>query len=112
MTKSKVRRIKQVRANKNGIIIVQQIKVKTLLRMGRDCQVMVICRRLSEITRDNFEKLSCNQKYTFVIRMHKLVILRSIKLTEMILVGFVMLAGLVQEINTNWATNIQGFMPP
>ena len=42
MTKSKARRIEKVRAKRNGIIIVQQINIKTLLRMGRDCQMMVI----------------------------------------------------------------------
>ena len=48
MTKTKVRRIEKVRAKMNGIIIVQRINIKTLLRMGRDCQMMVICRRLSK----------------------------------------------------------------
>ena len=66
MTKTKARRIKQVRAKTNGIIIVQRINIKTLLRMGRDCQMMAICRRLSEISRDTSENLSMdrNQEYT------------------------------------------------
>ena len=45
MTKAKVRRIKKVRAKRNGIIIVQQISLETLLKkvkMGRDCQSMVL----------------------------------------------------------------------
>ena len=66
MTKTKVRRIEKVRAKTNGIIIVQQINIKTLLRMGRDCQMMVICRCLSDISRDTSENLrmDCNQEYT------------------------------------------------
>jgi len=64
MTKTNVRRIENVRAKRNGIIIVQRINTKTLLGMGRDWQMMVICRRLSEITRDTSEKASCNREYT------------------------------------------------
>ena len=37
MTKSKVRRIEKARAKRNGIIIIQRIDIKTLLKMGRDC---------------------------------------------------------------------------
>ena len=43
MTKTKVRRIGKVRAKRNGIIIIEGISIKTLLRMGRDCQMMVTC---------------------------------------------------------------------
>ena len=50
ITKTKVGRIEKVRAKRNGIIIVQRINIKTLLRMGRDCQMMVICQRLFEIS--------------------------------------------------------------
>ena len=64
MTKSKVRKIEKVIAKRNGIIIVQRINIKTLLRMERDCQMTVICRRLSENSRDNSEKTDCNFKYT------------------------------------------------
>ena len=46
------------------MIIVPQINIKTLLRMGRDCQMMVICRRFSEISRDASLKTSCNHEYT------------------------------------------------
>ena len=50
MEKTKMRRIERARAKVNGIVIVQPINIKTLIRTGRDCQMMVICRRLS----DNF----------------------------------------------------------
>ena len=43
MTETKVRRMKKVRVKRNGIIIVQRINIEALLRMGRDCQMMVIC---------------------------------------------------------------------
>ena len=42
MTKIKARRIEKARAKRNGIIIIQRINIKTLFRMGRDCQMMVI----------------------------------------------------------------------
>ena len=61
MAKTNVRRIGKVRAKRNGIIIAQQINIKTLLKMGRGCQMMVICRRFSEISGDTFEKTNCNQ---------------------------------------------------
>ena len=64
MTKTKVRRIEKVRAKRNGIIIVQGISIKTLLRMGRDCQMMIICRRQYEISRDTSEKTDGNQEYS------------------------------------------------
>ena len=64
MTKTKVRRIEKVRAKMNGIIIVQRINIKTLLRIGRDCQMMVICRRLSETSRETFVKTSSKKEYT------------------------------------------------
>ena len=65
MTNTKVRRIEKVRAKRNGIIIVEQINIKIFVRMERDCQMMVIRRCLSDITRDNFEKLvPSNQEYT------------------------------------------------
>ena len=66
MTKTEVIRIEKTSAMRNGIIIVQSINIKNLLRMVRDGQMMVICRRLSEITRETFEKMDCNQEYTFV----------------------------------------------
>ena len=43
MTKTKVRRIEKMRAKMNGIIIIQRITITALLRMGRDCQMMMIC---------------------------------------------------------------------
>ena len=55
--------IKKVRAKRNRIIIVKGINIKILLRMGRDCQKMVICRCLSEISRDACEKTDFNQEY-------------------------------------------------
>ena len=64
MTKTKVRRIEKVRAKINGIVIVQPIDIKTLLRMGRDCEMMVICRRLSETSRETFGKKSFKKEYT------------------------------------------------
>ena len=64
MANAKVRRIEKVTAKRNGIIIVKGINIKTLFRMGRDCQMMVICRRLCEISRDTSEKIDFNQKYT------------------------------------------------
>ena len=64
MTNTKVRRIEKVRAKRNGIIIVQQIDIKTFHRMEKDCQMIVICRQLSEIFRDTSEKMSCNKKNT------------------------------------------------
>ena len=42
MTKTKVRRMEKVSARRNGIIIVKGIDIKTLLKMGRGCQMMVI----------------------------------------------------------------------
>ena len=65
MAKTNMRRIGKVRVKRNGIIIVQRINIKTLLKMGRDGQMMVICRRFSEISRDTFGKTNCNQEYTF-----------------------------------------------
>ena len=64
VVKTKVIRIKKVRDKMSGIIIVQWINIKTLFRMGRDCQMMVICRRLSEITRDTSVKIPCSLEYT------------------------------------------------
>ena len=64
IAKTNMRRIGKVRAKRNGIIIVQQINIKTLRKMGRDSQMMIICRRFSEISRDTFEKTNCNQEYT------------------------------------------------
>ena len=49
MTKTKVRRIEKVSARRNEAIIVKGINIKTLLKMLRDCQMMVNFRRQSEI---------------------------------------------------------------
>ena len=64
MSKIEVRKLRKERAKRNGIIIVQRINIETLLRMGRDCQMTVICRRLSNKFRDTSDKTNCNQKYT------------------------------------------------
>ena len=64
MTKTKVRRIEKVRAKRNGIITVQRINIDTLLGIGRDCQMVVICRRLSENFRGTSDKMDFNLKYT------------------------------------------------
>ena len=64
MIKTKARRIAKVRAKMNGIIIDQRINIKTLLRIGRDCQIMVICRRLSENFCNTLDKMDCNHEYT------------------------------------------------
>ena len=64
MTKIKVRKIEKLRAKINGIVIIQRITVKTLLRMGRDCQMMTVCRSLPEISRETSVKTSRNQEYT------------------------------------------------
>ena len=42
MAKTKARRIERERAKMTGIIIVPRININTLLRIGRDCK-MVIC---------------------------------------------------------------------
>ena len=42
MAKTKVIRIEKVRVKMNGIIIVPRIDINTLLRIGRDCKI-VIC---------------------------------------------------------------------
>ena len=70
MTKTEVRRIVRTRAKRNGIIIDQLINIKNLIRMGMDCQIlmMVICRRHRyschfEITRDTFEKMGRKREY-------------------------------------------------
>ena len=63
MTKAKVRRIEKIKAKRNRIIIIEGINIKTLLGMGRDCQMSVICRRLLEISRDMPEKMERNQEY-------------------------------------------------
>ena len=65
MKKIKVRRIENVTAIMNGIVIVQHINIKILFRMGRDCQMKVICRRFSAIARDTSVKTFCNKEYTF-----------------------------------------------
>ena len=54
MTKAKVRTIEKMRARRNGIIIVKGINIKTLLKMGRGCQMKVIfrCQLESEIFRN------------------------------------------------------------
>ena len=57
MVKTRVRRIEKVRAKMNGIIIVPRNNIKTWLRKGRDC-TMVICRRPFVVIR---VKASCNQ---------------------------------------------------
>ena len=67
MTKSKTRTIGKARTKRNGIIIVQRINFKTLLRIGRDCQVMVICRHLSEIARYVSEKMNGNKDSTYTL---------------------------------------------
>ena len=64
MTKTKVIKIAKVRMKRNGIIIVPRINIKTLLRKGGDCQMMIICRRLSENFRDTSDKRDCNREYT------------------------------------------------
>ena len=43
MTKTKMRRIGKVRATMNGIVIVETINIKTLVKMGRDRQTKVVC---------------------------------------------------------------------
>ena len=43
MTKTKMRRIGKVRATINGIVIVETINIKTLLKMGQDRQTKVVC---------------------------------------------------------------------
>ena len=60
ITKTKVEKMAKVIAIINGIIIVQRINIRTLHRKGRDCQVMDICRHLSEIARGTFVKTLCN----------------------------------------------------
>jgi hypothetical protein len=52
MTKTKVRRMEKVSGRRNGVIIVNGINIKTLLKMGRGCQMMVIFRREYENFRD------------------------------------------------------------
>ena len=65
MTKtSKVSRMGIMIAKRHGIIIVKEIDIKTLPRMERDCQMGVICRRLSEICLDTSEKTDVNQENT------------------------------------------------
>ena len=64
MTNTKVRRMEKVRAKITGIIIIASINIKSLLRMGKDCQMTVNCRHLSEIARDTIEKPSCTKGYT------------------------------------------------
>ena len=64
IAKTNMRRMIKVRAKRNGIIIIQQINIQTLLKMGMDCEMIVICRRLSEISRDTLEKEDCSQEYT------------------------------------------------
>ena len=69
MTKTKARRMEKVRIKMNGIIIVQPINIKTLLRMGKDCHMRVICRRLSRseiprLARDTSVNTFCNLEYT------------------------------------------------
>ena len=56
MAKTNMRSIEKVRVKRNGIIIVQRINIKTLPKIGRDCQMMVICRCFSKISRDTLEK--------------------------------------------------------
>ena len=46
--KTKGRRIEKERAKMIGIITAQQINIKILLRIDRDCHMMVISRRVSE----------------------------------------------------------------
>ena len=68
MTKSKMRKMKKKRTKRIGIIIVQRINIKTLPRVGRvgrDCQKMVICRRLVEISPVTSDKTVWNREYTF-----------------------------------------------
>ena len=55
MAKTNKRRIEKMRAKKNTIVIVKQIGLKTLLKMGKDCQLKVI-------SRDNFEKTGSNHR--------------------------------------------------
>ena len=65
-TKTRVRRKKTVTEKRNGIIMMEGTNNKTLLRMGRDFQMVVICRRRSGISRDTFEKMDFNRRYTFM----------------------------------------------